>query len=274
MARSGPRKGLLERVWALFGRRSRTLSFPSYDGERPSAIPPGRLVYAIGDIHACADLFWALLDRIADDTTARMGRAVTMIVLGDIIDRGPDSEKMLRTMHQLSQTRDNVIVIRGNHEQMLLDVLDGSYDALALWLRHGGREFLGSFAIDEALMDPDRMRELIAALQQAIAPPIVAWLRSLPFKVRIGDYLFVHAGIRPGVPIEKQEDTDLLWIRDAFLDYDGPHQAVIVHGHTIVESGPEMLRYRIGVDTGAYRTGILTAVGLAGEDRWIIQNTD
>ena len=266
--------GLSDRVRRIFGWRVKTLSFPSYDAERPSAIPPGRLIYAIGDIHARADLFWALLDRIANDTSVRIGRAVTLIVLGDIIDRGPDSEKMLRTLHQLAQTRDNVIVIRGNHEQMLLDVLDGSYDALVLWLRHGGREFLRSFDIDEALMDPDRMRELTDALHRAIPQAIIAWLRSLPLQICIGDYLFVHAGIRPGVPLNEQTATDLLWIRDEFRAYDGPHPAVIVHGHTIVEAGPELLRYRIGIDTGAYRTGVLTAVGLAGEDRWIVQNID
>jgi len=233
------------------------------------AIPKGRRVYAIGDIHGCTDLLSDLLHKIEQDNAGRSPARTQLVFLGDLIDRGPDSARLLRAMHGHVSAK-NCHVIRGNHEATLSDALAGDHDAMDLWLQHGGTATLHSFGVPDSLIDPDDSGRMIAIAREAIALPIRQWLARLPLSVRMGDYFFVHAGIRPGTPLRRQCPADLLWIRQPFLASDADHGAVIVHGHSIHEDGVEFCKNRIGVDTGAYRTGRLSALALEGVRRWVI----
>jgi serine/threonine protein phosphatase 1 len=154
----------------------------------------------------------------------------------------------------------------GNHEEAMLQVLDDDTESMAGWLRFGGVQTVESYGISRA--DVYRLGlELPAQLRQVVPQSHVAFLRSLEDQVRIGDYLFVHAGIRPGTPLHEQEQFDLRWIRHEFLaDEDTDHGVMVVHGHTI-SAEPQMRANRIGIDTGCYSSGKLTALALEGSDR-------
>lgn len=247
-----------------------------------ATVPPGRRAYAVGDIHGRADLFAALIDAIEEDdaqrnrTVAAMPGeappvATTIVLLGDLIDRGPDSATVL-SLAQDWQLARSVRILCGNHEEMLLDSL-GSLETLRVFLRHGGRETVLSFGIDPDILFSATYEELQARMNCQIPVTTIDFIRSFEEQVQIGDYLFVHAGIRPGIPFEDQRRADLLWIREPFLSYNGDLGAVVVHGHTISES-PEMRENRIGIDTGACFTGNLTAIGLEGSQRWLIEASE
>lgn len=236
--------------------------------KEPPRTPEGMRLYAVGDIHGQLDLFERLIERVAEDDGERPAALKRLIILGDFIDRGEKSASLARLLMRFDKASRSVIVLRGNHEQTLIDILRGDYDALNFWLEHGGRTSIRSWGVDEALTEPFRERELMMVLRAVIGKPMRRWLEQLPLFVRLGDYLFVHAGIRPGIPIARQKAEDLLWIRDDFLSYQGLHPATIVHGHSVVEEGPVFAGNRIGVDTGAYRTGRLCAVGLEGYAQW------
>ncbi|MDP9057738.1 MAG: serine/threonine protein phosphatase [Pseudomonadota bacterium] len=225
---------------------------------------PGDRIYAIGDIHGCYDLMRQLLDRIGEhhDALPEPG-ALHIVFLGDLIDRGPDSAAVLNFVYDLQHKNDKVITLMGNHEQAMLNVLDGEPNVLRSWLGFGGLQTLKAFGV--APPDPDEpSREFLRRLQGVIPRPWLRWLRNLPLFAQSGDYFFCHAGIRPGVPLRKQSREDLLWIREDFLDDLRSHEAVIVHGHSI-EPITEIRSNRIGVDSGAYRTGRLTAIYLEGD---------
>ena len=232
-------------------------------------VPPGMRVYAVGDVHGRADLLRPLLGWIGEDHARRGGDAELHVVfLGDLIDRGPESAAVLE---MLAAERDPVgrrYVLRGNHEEMLLAVLDGDLAVAGDWLNHGGVETLESYGVDPALYwrDPSAF---LPALHAAIPARHVDVLRTMLSQVRIGDYLFVHAGIRPGVALDAQEGRDLRWIRGDFLNSRADHGMVVVHGHTI-EPAVVFRPNRIGIDTGAYQTGRLTALGLEGHARWTL----
>jgi len=233
------------------------------------AIPDGLRVYAIGDIHGRLDLFERLLIRIEEDTRQRGIAENLVILLGDLIDRGPDSAGVVhRAMVPLEWGR--IVTLKGNHEAAMLDALEGNSKMLRIWLRNGGREAVTSWGLDlgsETDIDTDEVR---AAVRTVIPPPQIAWLHRLAISLHIGDYFFVHAGVRPGVALDKLETRDALWIRDEFLTSDRSHGAIIVHGHTPrdeVEERPN----RIGIDTGAYFSGRLTALALEGGHRWFLQ---
>lgn len=231
------------------------------------ALPPGQRVYAIGDIHGRRDLFDALVAGIEADDAARGRADTTIILLGDLVDRGPESAQMLAAARALAARR-KVRVIAGNHEEMFLDSFDKD-DVLREFLRHGGRETILSYNVD-----PDRYRELTIAetrnlLHEVIPPADVAFMRGFEDRIVIGDYLFVHAGIRPMVPLNEQTPAITRWIRREFIEYRGDHGWCVVHGHTIMND-PSITMNRIGIDTGAYMTGRLTALGLEGDKRWFL----
>jgi serine/threonine protein phosphatase 1 len=235
----------------------------------PARLPDGERFYAIGDIHGQSALLDRLLARIHADTRRRGPADVRIVVLGDVIDRGSASAALVRAMMTLPS--DRIIVLLGNHEAMMIDAFDGDLEAIRYWLRFGGDATLAGFGVPTAAIDaedPARMRPLI---QAAIPPDIIAWLRDRPLSWARGDYLFVHAGVRPGIPVERQVPHDLLWIRAPFLTSRRHHGAVVVHGHTVMEDGVHFARNRIGVDTGAYRTGRLSAVGLEGSEQWSVE---
>lgn len=232
-------------------------------------MPQGERVYAIGDIHGRLDLLRQLLARIERDLAERAPAKTRVIVLGDFIDRGPDSAR-IATIFAAQKSRAGFIVLKGNHEATLVDGLRGDRVALDQWIDHGGDATLRSFGASEAEIFPCDTRALLDTARRIIPRPIAAWLAKLPLMHRVGPYVFAHAGIRPGIPIGKQAADDLLWIGDAFIDSDADHGAIVVHGHTVFEGGVSIKPNRIGVDTGAYRTGRLSAIGLEGDAQWVL----
>lgn len=241
-----------------------------------ASVPDGQRVYAIGDVHGRADLFDRLIAEIERDDAARNAAEwrppeTTIVLLGDLIDRGPDSAAVVTAARELGRRR-QVTLIAGNHEEMLLRAL-GDVEVLRGFLRYGGRETLLSYPVDPLLLDSAEDFEAIRQhMIAAIPAEDIAYLQQGEAMARIGDYLFVHAGIRPGVAPEDQSGRDLRWIREPFLGYPDDHGFVVVHGHTITPE-PEFKANRIGIDTGAYYSGRLTALGLQGTARWLIETS-
>ncbi|MFC4293977.1 metallophosphoesterase family protein [Novosphingobium tardum] len=232
--------------------------------ERP-AIPTGKRAYAIGDVHGRLDLLEQLVETIAADDAAREPAETHLILLGDLIDRGPQSRGVLDFLMTPPDFAHELVLLRGNHEQFLIDVLASPRDVWGGWLQHGGRQTLASYGVPErlAMGDPQRFGR---ALADAIPVSHLKMIEQMKLSYSMGDYLFVHAGVRPGVPLDRQSTRDLLTIRDEFLRSERDHGAVVVHGHSIIESVEE-LPNRIGLDTGAYRSGKLSALVLEGETR-------
>jgi serine/threonine protein phosphatase 1 len=237
---------------------------------RPQAsIPAGTRVYAIGDMHGRLDLFEALLDLIVADNRMRPAEKPEIILLGDYIDRGPQSAQILDRISLGPPEGFSWTALRGNHEQAFLDVLQRKGEPLRLldlWLVNGGREALRSYGLPSIMAYSDDLEAILASLQALVPASHVRLLSGLPLTRRVGDYLFVHAGVRPGVALDSQTPHDLLWIRSPFLGSRDDHSAVIVHGHSI-SAEVEDCGNRIGIDTGAYATGRLTALVLEGRDR-------
>jgi serine/threonine protein phosphatase 1 len=202
------------------------------------------------------------------DDAAREPAQTTIVFLGDLIDRGPESRSVVERVRR-GVTWAKIIALLGNHEAVMLDVLDGRSDRLEQWLRFGGAETLTSWGVPPEFVRQHTRYEIIEALRDAITTSERAWLGRLRSNVRIGDYYFVHAGVRPDVALEKQNDGDRLWIREDFLESRKKHEAMIIHGHSI-NPDVEHLHNRIGLDTGAYITGKLTAVGLQGYEQWFL----
>jgi serine/threonine protein phosphatase 1 len=235
-----------------------------------AAVPPGVRVYAVGDVHGRLDLLTELLDLVRADDAGREPAETRLILLGDLIDRGPDSAAIVALLRDGVPGFAGTDVLMGNHEEVLLDLLAEPDPArLAYYLRIGGYQTLESYGVPERMLE---MPELVPP--EAVLAGLPAadrdWLSQLGEQVRIGDYLFVHAGIRPGVPLADQQPVDLRWIRKPFLSSAADHGVVVVHGHTI---DPEVVwrPNRIGIDTGAFATGRLTALGLEGEAQWTLQ---
>ncbi|MCK9542857.1 MAG: serine/threonine protein phosphatase [Novosphingobium sp.] len=237
----------------------------------PPAIPPGERVYAIGDIHGRLDLFLAMIEAVETDDRARGHADSTVILLGDLVDRGPQSAQVLVAARAWQAER-KVRILRGNHEVMFLDSL-GKETAFRHFLKVGGRETVLSYPVNPASFaraDPAGMHDLF---RRAVPEEDLAFIASFEELVRIGDYLFVHAGILPGVPFAQQDPMDLHWIREPFLSHTGDHGAIVVHGHTITAEA-DIRPNRIGLDTGAFMSGRLTALGLAGKERWLIEASE
>jgi serine/threonine protein phosphatase 1 len=235
------------------------------------AIPSGQRIYAVGDIHGRLDLLDALLEQIRLDSTAA-ATASEIILLGDLIDRGPDSAGVLRRAMQPPAWA-SVRALMGNHEAALLATLDGDERMARSWIRMGGRATLASWGMDAMALDELDAQGVIAAARALVPPDARAWIARMRRAHTVGGYHFVHAGVRPGIPIDRQAEQDSLWIRGEFLQSTRAHGAMIIHGHAIsstVEERPN----RIGIDTGAYRTGRLTALALEGDRRWLLSTAD
>ena len=229
-------------------------------------------IYAIGDIHGEFDLFCEALRLIKSDNGRRSPANSVILLLGDVVDRGSRSRQMLEMLQRFHTTSSGLLVLRGNHEEMLLQSARGDEAVQRLWLRSGGRQTLESYGIvpdDFTRCSPlDRAKQLSAAL----GDETLRWLEGRPLSYRSGDYFFCHAGVKPGIDLGKQSTKDLLWIRNRFLFSDADHGAVVVHGHTEV-CEPEILHNRINIDTGAYRSGRLSVIGLQGPERWLLRAT-
>ena len=232
-----------------------------------TAIPAGERVYAIGDIHGRADLFETMIARIDADDAARTPAQTTVIVLGDLVDRGPDSAAVIALAREWGHRR-TVRLLQGNHEEMFLNAFEDE-GTLRHFLRFGGRETLLSYPITPEEYQRTTLEELQVLMAERVPMADVEFMRGMENLIRIGDYVFVHAGIRPGVPLEDQSLPDLRWIRGEFLDDRTPRDFAVVHGHTIT-STPELHPWRIGIDTGAFASGQLTAIGLEATDRWLV----
>lgn len=239
-------------------------------GER--AIPEGQRVYAIGDVHGRLDLMAHLLARIETDDQARGPAETHIVLLGDLIDRGPQSAQILDYVIGGLPQFATFHFLLGNHEEAMLRTFAGEAEAAAGWLRFGGLETLKSYGVPDSALDlagPALIREL----RRHVPLDHLKLLTSFQDSLSCGGYLFVHAGIRPGVPHHRQDGSDLRWIREEFLNSRRDHGAIVVHGHTIVPE-PDFQHNRIGIDTGAYRTGKLTSLGLEGGEQWIIDTAD
>lgn len=237
---------------------------------RAVTVPAGERVYAIGDIHGCAQLFDDLLDRIAADDAARAPARTTVVLLGDLVDRGPDSRGVIdRAIALRGELGDRLRWLVGNHEEVFLKALRGDPKLVRYFVRIGGEPTILSYDIDPAAYRAMDFDELAAVLPTLVPDAHVRFLDAGEDRILIGDYLFVHAGIRPGIPLAGQQVGDLRWIRDDFLLHREDHGHVVVHGHTISET-PEDRGNRIGIDTGAYDSGRLTALGLEGSERWFL----
>ncbi len=235
------------------------------------AVPPGQRVYAVGDIHGRCDLFDALVAAIEADDAARAPADTTIVLLGDLVDRGPDSAGVVAAARALARRR-RVRSLCGNHEEMFLRSFD-DVETLRHFLRFGGRETMLSYPLDAAQWNHATLDDAQALMRAVVPAADLAFIRNFEDWIVIGDYLFVHAGIAPGVPVEQQKRHDLRWIREPFLSSTADHGYVVVHGHTIYEL-PEVRRNRIGIDTGAYASGRLTALALEGQARWLLTTDD
>ncbi|MGH6735943.1 MAG: metallophosphoesterase family protein [Methyloceanibacter sp.] len=234
-------------------------------------LPEGELLYAVGDIHGRTDLLANLLRQIEADAAHRDAAKRTLVFLGDYVDRGPDSRGVVDMLLTDLPEKFYTQFLKGNHEALLLDFLDDPR-RLDHWLMNGGDATLASYGVDvEALIHEDAPPETWRdAFAGALPGAHLRFFESLGLVVQAGDYLFVHAGMRPGVPLEAQTETDLIWIRDAFLDSAASFGKIVVHGHTPVRA-PEVRPNRIGIDTGAVFTGCLTALRLRGGERGFVQ---
>ena len=246
--------------------------FKSRPGAKPAlaAIPEGQRVYAVGDIHGRADLLDTLIAQIEADDRDRGPAETTLIFLGDIVDRGPGSAAVVERLRTLAQQRDAVRFLLGNHEEIFLGALDGEPKALRLFCRIGGRETVLSYGMQAAEYERLDYEELVHRLADLVPEEHRRFLESFEDMIVIGDYAFVHAGVRPDTPLDRQKTADLRWIRDPFLDHRTRLEKTIVHGHTMTDE-IETRGHRIGIDTGAYTSGRLTALGLEGHEVWHLQ---
>ena len=223
----------------------------------PAKTGENELIYAIGDIHGEFDLLVNLMKTIEMHRSqySQANFMVRIIVLGDFIDRGIDSNRVLNVLFRASRMHDEFVVLAGNHEAAFIDALTNP-KVVQFWLDIGGWETLESFDVDPAYYEksPEKLSEFA---NDYIGESKLAWLRSLPVSARSGDYFFCHAGVKPGIPLELQDPKHMMWIRDEFTRSNDDHGAVIVHGHTI-NRVPVLRRNRIGLDTGAFRSGRLS----------------
>lgn len=253
---------MLKSIRRIFERADRS-SLP--------AIPAGERVYAVGDIHGRLDLFEALISAIEEDDAEAGPADTTFILLGDLVDRGPDSAGVIARARDW-QSRRKVRILAGNHEEMFLKSFE-KIETLRHFLRFGGRETVLSYGIDRNAYQQASVEEVQAMMEQAVPAEHRAFIEGFEDKIAIGDYLFVHAGIAPDVPLDEQRRQDLRWIREPFLSHRESFGVVVVHGHTICDE-PEERANRIGVDTGAYISGRLTALVLEGTQRRYLEAVD
>ena len=229
----------------------------------------GYRAYVVGDVHGRLDLLEELLAKIHAELQHRPSAKTLLVFVGDLIDRGPSSAQVIERLRTYKRDGIRPVFLLGNHEEVLLRILKGDAQLITKWRWFGGAECLESYGLDSSQFAQLSDEEALALVRQAIPREHVEFLESFADSCRFGDYLFVHAGIRPGVELEQQRQSDLRWIREPFLLDDSDHGFVVVHGHTISEE-VEARPNRIGIDTGAYRTGVLTALAIEGPERWLI----
>jgi serine/threonine protein phosphatase 1 len=243
-------------------------NFAPRRGNAPSGARGWR-AYVVGDIHGRLDLLEQLLDKIERDLSKRPARKALLVFVGDLIDRGPHSAQVVERLRTYKHPRIRTVFLLGNHEEVLLRILSGDAELITKWRWFGGTECLKSYGVDTDKLVGMSEQDALEVVRKAIPSEHVKFIESFDDSCRFGDYLFVHAGIRPGVGLDQQRQSDLRWIREPFLFDETDHGFIVVHGHTIrpeVEARPN----RIGIDTGAYRTGVLTALAIEGPASWLL----
>jgi serine/threonine protein phosphatase 1 len=271
------------------------------DPGRPPHTPPDTVVYAIGDIHGSDGLLGELLEGIRRDSAERAARRRVLVFLGDYVNRGQDGRAVVDLAIDPGLPEFEVVRLKGNNEDLVVRFLDGDLVVGAHWLDYGGIETMRHYGMEvsnpwardpaelealrwksESMADygvgsaaplagkEDFLVKLRDRFESCLPPRHREFFRALRVAHREGDYYFVHAGIRPGVPLDRQKDLDCMWIRQSFLDSDADHGVVVVHGHSIAPQ-PEVRRNRIGIDTGAYLCGVLTCLVLEGSERVFLQ---
>ncbi len=253
------------------GRRRSAHLVESDPASAPGRIPEGERVYAIGDIHGRLDLLEPLIEAIIADNEARAPARATIVFLGDYIDRGRRSREVVEFLLGDPAPGFALVTLLGNHEESLLTFLDDP-ERGAAWLDYGGAETLRSYGVKAPRggRDAEGRADLQAGLRAALPDDHLEFMRGLSLSHEVGDYLFVHAGVRPGRSLAAQLKQDLIWIRDEFLVSAADHGRVIVHGHTIAFE-PEIHDNRIGIDTGAFMSNVLTCLVLEGAAYWLIR---
>lgn len=243
----------------------------NFSSQRPRQVAGarGHRAYVVGDIHGRLDLLEELLANIHADLERRPARKTLLVFVGDLIDRGPSSAQVIERLRNYRHRGVRPVFLLGNHEEVLLRILAGDSALISKWRWFGGTECLASYGVEPRQIAAQSEHEALETIRAAVPPEHVKFLKDFVDTCRFGDYLFVHAGIRPGVELDEQSQSDLRWIREPFLFDDTDHGFVVVHGHTIsreVEERPN----RIGIDTGAYRTGVLTALAIEDGERWYV----
>ena len=243
-------------------------------GECTGATPAGTRIYAIGDVHGCADLLDRLHAMIRADAAEAPEPRKVAVYLGDYVDRGADSAGVIDRLLGDPLPGFERICLKGNHEDFMLRFLDAPSSG-GLWMMNGGGSTLASYGVTETRPSGSAAQSygLADALRERLPAAHRRFLEGLKLMHREGDYLFVHAGVRPGTPLDDQVEEDLLWIREPFLGSLEDRGYVVVHGHTPVDA-PEVLFNRINVDTGAVWTRRLTAVVLHGDERYFLDTAD
>jgi serine/threonine protein phosphatase 1 len=236
------------------------------------SVPDGARIYAVGDIHGRLDLLDRMLGMIEKDAESAAGRVIIRVFVGDYVDRGPHSSAVITRLLQLQRQDSDAVFLRGNHEQMMLEFLR-TPSCYPRWRTLGAEETLQSYNVTPPIFEDTRaLDETRQALIRAMPPTHLAFLNATQISYTNGDYLFVHAGIRPGVFLADQKPHDLMWIRDPFLSSRQTFEKFVVHGHSPTGK-PEIRRNRIGIDTRAFRTGRLTALCLEGKKRRFVSAT-
>jgi serine/threonine protein phosphatase 1 len=239
-------------------------------GTRQHAISKGERIYAVGDIHGRLDLLDRLLRSVEEDSCRRASATTRLVFLGDLVNRGAESKGVVERLLAISESETESIFLKGNHEEILVGAYRGDRRLAGLLHRVGGRETLMSYGVSPEEYDHADLGELTRLMQAHIPETHMRFLDRFRKWYVNGDYLFVHAGIRPGLPLEQQKESDLRWIRREFIESKQDHGRMIIHGHSICEEIDEQSN-RIGIDTGAYASGRLTAIGLEATERWYLR---
>lgn len=238
---------------------------------RQIATPPGVRIYAVGDIHGRDDLLRSLLAEIERDASETSGCRKVLIFLGDYVDRGLGARQVIERLSTLALPEFEMVFLKGNHEVALMQFLEDAQFGRT-WKYYGGLETLHSYGVDDLTLsdEPADFERARIKFNEALPLSHRQFLSRLVLTAEFGDYFFVHAGVRPGISLKRQAESDLLWIRDEFLESRASFGKVIVHGHTPKEEAV-FRRNRIGIDTGAYITGVLTCLVLDGLSQRLIQ---
>lgn len=234
-----------------------------------ACIPPGQRVYAIGDVHGCLNELMLMLQMIDEERRAEPDLNHKIVFLGDYVDRGPSSKRVVTELMCLERRDPAVTCLRGNHDVAMAHFLDDPQRTGNWYFSNGAVATLRSYGMREPGSRPD-YSWIAAITMQMVSWFHRTWMSTRPLTTTIGDYLFCHAGIRPGVPLDQQSERDLMWIRDEFHRHTKPHDKVIVHGHS-ARREVDVQSNRINIDTTCVQTGVLTALVLQGKDWRLLQ---